>query len=94
MNKVSAPTPLLNYTLKYNMLKDTIETIKQRDIRVEHEQEQDKIMKAQSTRRMDQDRTFKEHVEAIHNYESVKLSKECQEYRYLYYLGTKVDKYI
>ena len=30
MNPISAPTPLLNYTLRYNMLKDAMELSKVR----------------------------------------------------------------
>jgi len=94
MNKVSAPTPLLNYTLRYNMLKDAMELTKVRDIATAQDLEKEKILKAQSTRRLSQDRDFQQHVEEIQRYESLKLTREYQEYQYLYNLGTKVDMYI
>jgi len=94
MNKISTPTPLLNYTLRYNMLKDAMELSKVRDIATAQDLEKEKILKAQSTRRLSQDRDFQQHVEEIQRYESLKLSREYQEYQYLYNLGTKVDMYI
>jgi hypothetical protein len=94
MNKISTPTPLLNYTLRYNMLKDAMELSKVRDIATAKDIEKEKIVKAQSTRRLDQDRDFQQHVEEIKRYESLKLTREYQEYQYLYSLGTKVDMYI
>lgn len=94
MNKISTPTPLLNYTLRYNMLKDVMELSKVRDIATAKDIEKEKITTAQSTRRLDQDRDFQQHVEEIKRYESLKLTREYQEYQYLYNLGTKVDMYI
>lgn len=94
MNKVSTPTPLLNYTLRYNMLKDAMELSKVRDIATAQDLEKEKILKAQSTRRLSQDRDFQQHVEEIKRYESLKLTREYQEYQYLSNLGTKVDMYI
>ena len=49
MTTVSAPTPLLNYTLRYNMLKDAMELSKVRDIATDQNLEKEKILKAQST---------------------------------------------
>ena len=94
MNRISTPTPLLNYTLRYNMLKDAMELSKVRDIATAQDLEKEKILKAQSTRRLSQDRDFQEHMEEIQRYESLKLTREYQEYQYLYNLGTKVDMYI
>ena len=94
MSTISTPTPLLNYTLRYNMLKDAMELSKVRDIATDQNLEKEKILKAQSTRRLSQDRDFQQHVEEIQRYESLKLTREYQEYQYLYNLGTKVDMYI
>lgn len=94
MNKVAAPAPLLNYTLRYNMLKDSMELAKVRDIKTAKELEKEKILQIQSERRLEQDRDFQQHVEEIKRYESLKLTREYQEYQYQYNLGTKVDKYI
>ena len=94
MNRISTPTPLLNYTLRYNMLKDAMELSKVRDIATAQDLEKEKILKAQSSRRLEQDRDFQHHVEEIKRYESLKLTREYQEYQYLYNLGTKVDMYI
>ena len=94
MTTVSAPAPLLNYTLRYNMLKDNMELAKIRDIETAKELEKEKILKIQSERRSAQDRDFQQHIDEIKRYESVKLTREYQEYRYLYNLGTKVDVYI
>ena len=94
MNRVAAPTPLLNYTLRYNMLKDNMELAKVRDIKTAKELEKEKILQIQSERRLKQERDFQQHVEEINRYESLKLTREYQEYQYQYNLGTKVDKYI
>jgi hypothetical protein len=94
MNKIATPSPLLNYTLRYNMLKDNMELAKVRDIATAKDIEKEKIVQAQSTRRFDQDRDFQQHIQEIKRYESLKLTKEYQEYQYQYNLGTKVDKYI
>ena len=94
MNKVSAPTPLLDYTLRYNLRKEIIDSTKLRDIETYAELQKDKLAKLQSDRRLAQDREFKEHIEEIYRYESIKLSKEHQEYQYQYYIGTRIDKYI
>jgi hypothetical protein len=94
MNKISTPTPLLNYTLRYNMLKDAMELSKVRDIATAQDLEKEKILKAQSSRRLEQDRDFQHHVEEIKRYESLKLTREYQEYQYLYNLGKTVDMYI
>ena len=94
MNKVSTPTPLLNYTLRYNMLKDAMELSKVREIATAQDLEKEKILKIQSERRLAQDRDFQEHIDEIKRYESLKLTREYQEYQYLYNLGTKVDMYI
>ena len=91
---ISAPTPLLNYTLRYNMLKDAMELAKVREIATAKELEKEKILKLQSERRLAQDRDFQEHIDEIKRYESLKLTREYQEYQYQYNLGTKVDKYI
>ena len=92
--KISTPTPLLNYTLRYNMLKDAMELSKVREIATAQDLEKEKILKAQSTRRLSHDRDFQQHVEEIQRYESLKLTREYQEYQYLYNLCTKVDMYI
>ena len=94
MTTISAPTPLLNYTLRYNMLKDAMELSKIREIATAQDLEKEKILKAQTTRRLLQDKDFEQHVEEINRYESLKLTREYQEYQYLYNLGTKVDMYI
>jgi len=94
MNKISAPTPLLDYTLRYNMLKDITEATKKNDIRIDDNREKDKILKTQSDKRLDQHRLFLESIQEVNRYESLKLTREYQEYQYLYSLGTKVDKYI
>ena len=44
MNNISAPTPLLNYTLRYNMLKDAMELSKVRDIATAQDLEKEKIL--------------------------------------------------
>ena len=94
MTTVSAPTPLLNYTLRYNMLKDITEATKKNDIRIDDNREKDKILSIQSDKRLDQHRLFLESIQEVNRYESLKLTREYQEYQYLYSLGTKVDKYI
>ena len=94
MNKISAPTPLLDYTLRYNMLKDITEATKKNDIRIDDNREKDKILKIQSDKRLDQHRLFLESIQEVNRYESLKLTREYQEYQYLYSLGTKVDMYI
>ncbi len=94
MSTVSAPTPLLNYTLRYNMLQDIIESTKKNDIKRDDNREKDKILSIQADKRMDQNRLFLESIQEVKRYESLKLTKEYQEYQYLYNLGTKVDKYI
>ena len=94
MNPISAPTPLLNYTLRYNMLKDAMELSKVREIATAQDLEKEKLLTLQNEKRLLQDRKFEEHIEEIKKYESLKLTKEYQDYRYLYNLGTKVDMYI
>ena len=94
MSTISTPTPLLNYTLRYNMLKDIIEATKKNDIKRDDNLEKDKILSIQSEKHLDQNRLFLESIQEVKRYESLKLTKEYQEYQYLYSLGTKVDKYI
>lgn len=94
MSTISTPTPLLNYTLRYNMLKDIIEATKKNDIKRDDNREKDKILSIQSEKHLDQNRLFLESIQEVKRYESLKLTKEYQEYQYLYSLGTKVDKYI
>lgn len=94
MSTISTPTPLLNYTLRYNMLKDIIETTKKNDIKRDDNREKDKILSIQSEKHLDQNRLFLESIQEVKRYESLKLTREYQEYQYLYSLGTKVDKYI
>jgi len=76
------------------MLKDIVETTKKNDIKRDSDREKDKILKLQLDRRLSQDRIFQEHIQEVNRYESLKLTREYQEYQYLYSLGTKVDKYI
>lgn len=94
MSSISTPTPLLNYTLRYNMLKDIIEATKKNDIKRDDNREKDKILSIQSEKHLDQHRLFLESIQEVKRYESLKLTREYQEYQYLYSLGTKVDKYI
>ena len=94
MNKVSTPTPLLDYTIKFNRLADINKETKQHDIKVDDREKRNKLLQLQQVRRLELDRFFKEHIEEIHRYESIKLTREYEEYRYQYYLGTTVDKYI
>ncbi len=94
MSTISTPTPLLNYTLRYNMIQDIVEATKKNDIKRDDNREKDKILSIQSDKRLDQHRLFLESIQEVNRYESLKLTKEYQEYQYLYSLGTKVDKYI
>jgi hypothetical protein len=94
MNIVSAPSPLLDYTLRYNLRKEIIDSTKLRDIEKYAELQKDKLLTLQNEKRLLQDRKLEEHIEEIKKYESLKLTKEYQDYRYLYNLGTKVDMYI
>ena len=94
MSTISTPTPLLNYTLRYNMIQDIVEATKKNDIKRDDNREKDKILSIQSDKRLDQHRLFLESIQEVKRYESLKLTKEYQEYQYLYSLGTKVDKYI
>jgi hypothetical protein len=94
MNAVSAPSPLLDYTLRYNLRKEIIDSTKLRDIEKDAELQKVKLLTLQNEKRLLQDRKFEEHIEEIKKYESLKLTKEYQDYRYLYNLGTKVDMYI
>jgi hypothetical protein len=94
MNTVSAPSPLLDYTLRYNLRKEIIDSTKLRDIEKDAELQKVKLLTLQNEKRLLQDRKFEEHIEEIKKYESLKLTKEYQDYRYLYNLGTKVDMYI
>ena len=94
MSTISTPTPLLNYTLRYNMLKDIIEATKKNDIKRDDNREKDKILSIQSEKHLDQHRLFLESIQEVKRYESLKLTREYQEYQYLYNLGTKVDMYI
>ena len=94
MNTVSAPNPLLDYTLRYNLRKEIIDSTKLRDIEKYAELQKDKLLTLQNEKRLLQDRKLEEHIEEIKKYESLKLTKEYQDYRYLYNLGTKVDMYI
>ena len=94
MNIVSAPSPLLDYTLRYNLRKEIIDSTKLRDIEKYADLQKDKLLTLQNEKRLLQDRKLEEHIEEIKKYESLKLTKEYQDYRYLYNLGTKVDMYI
>ena len=94
MNIVSAPSPLLDYTLRYNLRKEIIDSTKLRDIEKDAELQKVKLLTLQNEKRLLQDRKLEEHIEEIKKYESLKLTKEYQDYRYLYNLGTKVDMYI
>jgi hypothetical protein len=76
------------------MLKDITEATKKNDIRIDDNREKDKILSIQSDKRLDQHRLFLESIQEVNRYESLKLTREYQEYQYLYSLGTKVDKYI
>jgi hypothetical protein len=76
------------------MLKDIVETTKKNDIKRDSDREKDKILKLQLDRRLFQDILFQEHIQEVSRYESLKLTREYQEYQYLYNLGTKVDMYI
>jgi len=76
------------------MLKDIIETTKKNDIKRDDNREKDKILSIQSEKRLDQHRVFLESIQEVKRYESLKLTREYQEYQYLYSLGTKVDMYI
>jgi hypothetical protein len=76
------------------MLKDIMESSKVRDIKKAAELEKDKLLKLQLERRLFQDRLFLESIQEVKRYESLKLTREYQEYQYQYILGTKVDMYI
>jgi hypothetical protein len=76
------------------MLKDIIEATKKNDIKRDDNREKDKILSIQSDKRLDQNRLFLESIQEVKRYESLKLTREYQEYQYLYSLGTKIDKYI
>jgi hypothetical protein len=76
------------------MLKDIVEATKKNDIKRDDNREKDKILSIQSDKRLDQNRLFLESIQEVKRYESLKLTREYQEYQYLYSLGTKVDKYI
>jgi hypothetical protein len=76
------------------MLKDIVEATKKNDIKRDDNREKDKILSIQSDKRLDQNRLFLESIQEVKRYESLKLTREYQEYQYLYSLGTKVDMYI
>ena len=67
MNIVSAPSPLLDYTLRYNLRKEIIDSTKLRDIEKYAELQKDKLLTLQNEKRLLQDRKLEEHIEDMNN---------------------------
>jgi len=91
---VATATPLLDYTIRHrNDIKK-----QEKEIRKYYEKNTQyydwKLENLHNKRRLERAFQYKHDIEAIHQYEVLKKQRDYGDYRYLFYVGTKVDIYI
>lgn len=91
---VATPTPHLDYSIRYNQQfeKRVQEQKAYYDKWGKHYQE--KLEHYQQVNRINKARELQKIAEDIHAYEVLESKKAYEQYRYMFYVGTKVDVYI
>jgi hypothetical protein len=91
---VSAPHPLMDYTVKFNRQAKRNEELH----RIWNNQWKDyydlKLKDIQEKRRVEKIVELKDSIEQIHRYENIVRKDDYANYRYQFYIGTKIDCYI
>jgi hypothetical protein len=91
---VSAPHPLMDYTIKYNRQAERNEELH----RIWNNQWKDyydvKLKTVQEQRRIEKIIELKDSIEQINRYQDLARKNDYTNYRYQYYIGTKIDCYI
>jgi len=91
---VAAPQPLMDYTIKYNRRAERNEELQ----RIWNNRWKDyydlKLKDLQEQRRVEKIIELQDSIEQIHRYENIVRKDDYANYRYQYYIGTKIDCYI
>lgn len=91
---VNAPHPLLDYTERYNR-EVVLRNKKHHDDLVSKEHYYKfQLLKLQEERRIERNQENKRIAEELNIYNIRKRHHDYESYRYLFYVGTKVDTYI
>jgi hypothetical protein len=91
---VQHPTPHADYTQKYNhQLILNQQRHHDAQVAIKHFHEKN-LLKLQEQRRIEKNRDNKQIADNIHLYNIRKSHHDYNDYRYLFYIGTRIDTYI
>lgn len=88
------PTPRLDYTIKYNQMKDDQRYYLEQQQKTIYENEKLRLQQFQEEQRTLEKRKMQEELAEIRQYESLSKQKNFNDYKYAYWAGTLVDRYI
>jgi hypothetical protein len=88
------PTPLLDYTEKYNAYKDNLRLYRQTQQNDEDRNERLRLEKYQDEQRMLEKRLLAKELEDVRMYSALAKQRGINDYKYAYWVGTLVDQYI
>jgi len=88
------PTPRLNYTMRYNEAKDDYKTYLEQQQRKISQDEKDRLEKFQEEQRLQETLKLTKELEDIRMYSALAKQQGYYDYKYAYWAGTLVDRYI
>jgi hypothetical protein len=88
------PTPRLDYTMRYNEAKDDYRIYQQERQREQDRNEKIRLEKYQEEQRLIDKRLLTKELEDVRMYEALSKQEGYNDYKYAYWAGTLVDKYI
>lgn len=88
------PTPKLDYTMRYNEAKDDYRIYQQERQREQDRNEKIRLEKYQEEQRLIEKRLLIKELEDVRTYNNLAKQQDYYDYKYAYWAGTLVDRYI
>lgn len=88
------PTPKLDYTMRYNEAKDDYRIYQQERQRKQDRNEKIRLEKYQEEQRLIEKRLLIKELEDVRTYNNLAKQQDYYDYKYAYWAGTLVDRYI
>ena len=88
------PTPRLDYTMRYNEAKDDYRIYQQERQREQDRNEKIRLEKYQEEQRLIEKRLLIKELEDVRTYNNLDKQQDYYDYKYAYWAGTLVDRYI
>ena len=88
------PHPRLDYTERYNHLKENYQNYITTEQKEKEEQERLRLLQFQEEQRILKNRLFVKEMQEANLYTVMNKQKDVNDYKYSYYVGTLVDIYV